>query len=67
MTITVFDIRDIRSIPEHKKPTFTDLYRKLTVVRIRISTMQHNLNNIDKALDDIHKCIIELEEVTKHE
>ena len=64
MTITVFDIR---STPEHKKPTFTDLYRKLTVVRIRISTMQHNLNNIDKALDDIHKCIIELEEVVNND
>ena len=64
MTITVFDIR---RTSEHKKPSFTDLYRKLTVVRIRISTMQHNLNNIDKALDDIHKCIMELEEVVNNE
>ena len=80
MTITVFDIRDpenriLRSTPEHKKPkirktgspTFTDVAIKIGLLRVRILRLRNNLNSFDKALDDMHDCIMELEEVCKHE
>ena len=67
MTITVFDIRDIRSTPEHQKPTFTDVAIKIGLLRVRIMRLRNNLNSFDKALDDMHDCIMELEEVNKHE
>ena len=64
MTITVFDIR---GTPEHKKPTFTDVVIKIGLLRVRIMRLRNNLNSFDKALDDMHDCIMELEEITKHE
>ena len=64
MTITVFDIR---STPKHKKPTFTDVAIKIGLLRVRILRLRSNLRSLDKALDDMHDCIIELEEVTKHD
>ena len=63
MTITVFDIR---STPEHQKPTFTDAAIKIGLLRVRIMRLRNNLNSFDKALDDMHDCIMELEEITKH-
>ena len=64
MTITVFDIR---STPQHQKPTFTDVAIKIGLLRVRILRLRNNLNSLDKALDDMHDCIMELEEVNKHE
>ena len=72
MTIIVFDIR---STPEHQKPkirktgspTFTDVAIKIGLLRVRILRLHNNLNSFDKALNDIHDCIMELEEVTKHD
>ena len=61
MTITVFDIRN----PEHQKPTFTDVAIKIGLLRVRIMRLRNNLNSFDKALDDMHDCIIELEEITR--
>ena len=60
MTITVFDIR---STPEHQKPTFTDAAIKIGLLRVRIMRLRNNLNSFDKALDDMHDCIMELEEI----
>ena len=70
MTITVFDIRDpenriLRGTPEHKKPSFTDVAIKIGLLRVRIMRLRNNLNSFDKALDDMHDCIMELEEVIK--
>ena len=64
MTITVFDIR---STPEHKKPTFTDVAIKIGLLRVRIMRLRNNLNSFDKALDDMHDCIMELEEVVNND
>ena len=64
MTITVFDIR---STPEHQKPTFTDVAIKIGLLRVRIMRLRNNLNSFDKALDDMHDCIMELEEVVNNE
>ena len=72
MTITVFDIR---RTPEHKKPkirktgspTFTDVAIKIGLLRVRILRLRSNLRSFDKALDDMHDCIMELEEVVKHD
>ena len=73
MTITVFeDSRrmsttfDIRN-PKHKKLAFTDVAIKIGLLRVRIMRLRNNLNSFDKALDDMHDCIMELEEITKHE
>ena len=63
MMITVFNIRR----PQHQKPTFTDVAIKIGLLRVRILRLRNNLNSFDKALDDMHDCIIELEEVCKHE
>ena len=60
MTITVFDTR---RLPEHKKPTFTDVAIKIGLLRVQIMRLRNNLNSFDKALDDMHDCIIELEEI----
>ena len=67
MTITVFDIRDIRSTPQHKKLTFTDVAIKIGLLRVRILRLRSNLKSFDKALDDMHDCIMELEEVVNNE
>ena len=64
MTITVFDIR---RTPEHKKPTFTDVAIKIGLLRVRIMRLRNNLNSFDKALDDMHDCIMELEEVVNND
>ena len=72
MTITVFDTR---RLPEHKKPkirktgspTFTDVAIKIGLLRVRIMRLRNNLNSFDKALDDMHDCIMELEEVVNNE
>ncbi len=64
MTITVFDIR---STPEHQKPTFTDVAIKIGLLRVRIMRLRNNLNSFDKALDDMHDCIMELEEVVNND
>ena len=66
MTITVFDTRFINT-PEHKNPTFTDVAIKIGLLRVRIMRLRNNLNSFDKALDDMHDCIMELEEVCKYE
>ena len=63
MTITVFDIRN----PEHKKPTFADVAIKIDLLRVRIMRLRNNLNSFDKALDDMHNCIMELEEIINNE
>ena len=63
MTITVFDTRT----PEHVKPTFTEVARKLRVIHTRISMVRQNLRDIDHRLDELHEIITDLEEVTKHE
>ena len=59
MTITVFDTRT----PEHKKPSFTDVAIKISLLHVRIMRLRNNLNSFDKALDDMHDCIMELEEI----
>ena len=61
MTTTVFDIRNA---PEHKKPTFTDVAIKIGLLRVRILRLRSNLRSFDKALDDMHNCLLELEDVT---
>ena len=64
MTITVFDTR-VASTPEHVKPTFTEVSRKLKVIRVRILRVRQNLHDIDRMLDEVHEAIVDLEEVTK--
>ena len=61
MTITVFDTRT----PEHEKPTFFTIARKLRVIRVRILRVRQNLHDIDIMLNDVHEIIRDLEEVTK--
>ena len=61
MTITVFDART----PEHVKPTFTEIARKIGIIRVRILRVRSNLRHIDTLLNDVHDLIVELEEVTK--
>ena len=63
MTITVFDTRT----PEHVKPTFTEVARKLRVIRVRILRVRQNLHDIDRMLNDVHEIIRDLEEVATHE
>ena len=63
MTITVFDART----PEHKKPTFTDVAIKIGLLRVRIMQLRSNLKSFDKVLDDMHDCIMELEEVVNND
>ena len=63
MTITVFDTRT----PEHEKPTFTEVARKLRVIRVRILRVRQNLHDIDRMLNDAHEIIRDLEEVTRHD
>ena len=61
MTITVFDVRT----PEHVKPSFTEISRKIYVIRVRITRVRQNLRDIDRRLDELHEIIRDLEEVTE--
>ena len=53
--------------PEHQKPTFTEVARKLRIVKVRISLLRSNLRDIDQMLDEIHEAIDDLEEASKHD
>ena len=63
MTVTIFGTR----VLQHRKPSFTDVAKRIMTIRYRIQKVRHNLNSIDLLLDEIQDTIEELEEVTKHE
>ena len=66
MTITVFDTRSLKVMtPKHEKPTFTEIARKIGIIRVRILRVRSNLRDIDTLLNDAHDLIVELEEVTQ--
>ena len=74
MTVTVFngfapknkacyEDDDKVMTPEHVKPTFTEVARKLRVIRVRIQRVRQNLRDIDIMLDEVHDAIHDLEEI----
>ena len=63
LTVTVFDTR----VLQHRKPSFTDVAKRIATARYRIQKVRYNLNSIDLLLDEMLDTIEELEEVTKHE
>ena len=66
-TVAVFDCdhQSQGSQPEHKKPTPTEIARKLNAIHIHVRQVRQNLSDIDRMLDEAHKIIHDLEETSK--